>query len=345
MTISWKKFSINSSPNNFWESWDELNQLYNDAHPMLDSRFVKPLISYFPSSGSIIVLACYQASGPIAYFLIQEKNSLIANAYLPSQAQIALALLPKNIPLNNLDFSFSLNWWNIRLDFYGVDPKYHAPLTNIRQSEKQHRANNVIINLEQSFEQYWKDRPNNLRKNITRYINRIHKEKNNYLFKAITEPSDMRSAVARYGFIESKGWKGKIGTALHPSNAQGNYYKHIMSSFSKSQQAIVFELHIDKQLVASRLCILNKNQLIILKTTYDENYKKYAVGRILLYEVVKYLFTNKSVQYIDFYTNATKEQADWSTSSREMYNLSFYNGILGNILQLTSHLKIRSRKT
>ena len=66
------------------------------------------------------------------------------------------------------------------------------------------------------------------------------------------------------------------------------------------------------------------DEMVILKTTYDEEFSNYATGRILLYRTAQHVFENRISSRIDFYTNATRDQLEWATGSREMYNLSIY---------------------
>ncbi len=96
----------------------------------------------------------------------------------------------------------------------------------------------------------------------------------------------------------------------------------------------MYEIYIGEQLVASRLCLLCNELLITLKTTYDEAYRKQAVGRILLLDVLEALFTDPAVAVVDFYTNATSEQLEWCTEQRPMFNASVY---AESILGVTAH--------
>ncbi len=150
----------------------------------------------------------------------------------------------------------------------------------------------------------------------------------------------IRKATQRYGMLESSGWKGYEGTALHPSNLQGEFYQELMTSLAEKDEALVVEMYLQDNLVASRLCCMSEKTLIILKTTYDEAMKKYAFGRLLLHELISHCFTYKNLEYIDFYTNATDDQMDWCTDSRSMYNASYYpTNIAGQLLKSAVRIK------
>lgn len=288
----------------------------------MDSRFVSRLVEHFPAT--IDVLAARQGREPVFLMLVESGGRIVTSLYGPSQTQLALALMPRRatIPFTGVFNALPLSV--IRLDLYALDPLYHAALVAQKEAQLESGALNMVIDTRGGFDQYWSARPKNLRKNISRYSNRIGRTFGGYRFQVVNAPADMAAAVGRYAAVESSGWKGQAGTALEPGNTQEVFYREVMQSFAADAQAWVFELYLGEALAASRLCIANPEQLIILKTTYDEHYSDYAAGRILLYETVRYVFEQRISARVDFYTNATREQLEWATDSRSMYNLSMY---------------------
>ncbi|WP_172452622.1 GNAT family N-acetyltransferase [Chromatium okenii] len=124
--------------------------------------------------------------------------------------------------------------------------------------------------------------------------------------------------------LESQGWKGLQGTSIHANNIQGAFYAQLMKEFAVSGNASVYELYFNDTLVASRLCIFNSEMLIILKTTYAEEFSEYAPGRLLLYAVIEREFAQKRVKKIEFYTNANQDQISWSTEQRYIQHITLF---------------------
>ena len=312
-------------PGDLWRDWDRLNSAYNDAHPMLDARFVSRLLRHFPAAIDVVVAR--QGDEPVFLMLVENGGKIVTSLYRPSQIQLAVALMPRRavIPLSGIFSALPLSV--IRLDIYAVDPVYHAALVVQEKDQLEGGAMNMVIDTRGEFAQYWSSRPKNLRKNISRYRNRIGRTFGEYRFDVIQAPGDMADAVRRYAAVESSGWKGKAGTALEPGNVQEGFYRDIMQAYAANEEAWVFELYFGDSLAASRLCIANSEQLIILKTTYDERFSEYAAGRILLFETVRYVFEQGISAWVDFYTNATRDQLEWSTSSRTMHNLSMFRPV------------------
>jgi len=206
-----------------------------------------------------------------------------------------------------------------------LDPQDHtAVIALLEQHSRRQTQQNITIDCQQTFSNYLQQRPRKLRQNISRYQNRLKSETQSHRYVVYTEPEAVSAAVERYGLLESRGWKGNLGTSLGPSNKQGIFYQQFLTEQAIQGQALAIELYIDQQLAASRLCSFTPQLMIFLKTTYDENLKHLAPGRLLLAEVINYGMVNKLARNIDFYTNATEDQIEWSSSVRPMFIGSFY---------------------
>lgn len=334
--MKWKRYAIADYPDDLWHDWDVLNARYCRFHPLLQSHFVRPLTKHFPAE--IEVLAGYCNGECAALVLLERSRGIIQRPYLPGQSQIALLLAPPEFSLNQ-SYRECMPTTACRIDILSIDSLYQPELSKLNRSQTTIRGSDMVIKIDDDFTGYWTQRPKNLRKNILRYKNRIHKELGSSHFKIVSSPQDIDQAVSRYGLMESHGWKGVLGTAIHPENTQGKFYREIMHAFSESGNALVFELWSQNVLVASRLCIRNDSLLIILKTTFNEDYKKFAFGRILLFESLQYIFEKRLVDTVDLYTNATKDQLDWATESRPIYNTSLYWGMGGKIVYALSRAK------
>lgn len=309
----------------FWDAWDRLNTDCGNRHPLLQARLVKLLIEHFPAD--LEALSITENGSPAVLMLIKKPArdlELVRVGYLPAQSQIAL--VQTHSACSNLSQRLfqALPLSSQRFDLSFVDSHYQMELTQAKGVKRSTKALDMAIALNGDFKSYWNTRPRPLKKNIARYKNRARRELGDFRFEVIRAPEAIRNAVDRYGTLESEGWKGASGTALHPHNQQGQFYRALLHEYAATNEAIVFELYHQDRLVASRLTIHNSKMLVILKTTFDENYKRYAAGRILLYRVIEHLFAEKELEQIAFYTNATPEQLEWATASRPVYNISFY---------------------
>ncbi len=306
----------------YTEQWDKLNQQLYQAHPLLDSRFVAGLLKHFGNPK--ILLATYPASAEqnSNLLLLQPSKLGILSSFLPSQAQIAPLLCGYPQVLQQL-FA-SLPGLPVELDLLCQDPLYTFDPQTLSHSEATSHATTMNIDLGETFEGYWQQRSRNLQKNMRRYFKRLSDDGIGYQLKISSTNGDLKDALRRYGDLEIKSWKGKAGTSIHSENEQGRFYDDALKAFSSTSQAEIIELYLNDQLAASRINVLNKNMLIILKTTYDEAFSSYAPGRLLLYLLIELEFSLKRVKHIEFYTNATTDQLSWSTGQRNIEHLTLY---------------------
>jgi hypothetical protein len=304
-------------------NWQQLVEQQHQGNLMLSGSFVQHLMQVFQPR--YYLASCYQADELKVMLLLQPAKYGIWRLVQPSQAQSALIVGAQHFQPDFALLLASLPGLAWRFDFFCLDPLDHAAVIALLQDHSIEKSlDNIQVSCLSSFEDYWQQRSKNLRKNIHRYENRLRNEEKTFEFSFHSSLEEVTVAVDRYGILESQGWKGKNGTSVHPSNLQGVFYQRFLAQLCNNNQSLVIELFIDGQLAASRLCCFNKNMFIILKTAYDENLKAYAPGRLLLMEVIRYVFENKLAHCIDFYTNATEEQIEWSSILRAMFAGSFY---------------------
>ncbi len=324
----------------FLGDWETLSNSYHANNRLLSTEFLATLLHYFGHNPLYQVRAIWQGKVQ-CLMLLRQRDKLIWELYKPSQAQVGLMLINPAFKPDVKELLRSLPGMAARIDFLSLDQAEHlAFLSTLKDHQRTFYATNMQIKLEGSFKDYWQQRSKNLRKNMSRYENRLQRENTTLNFHQIINPQDILSAVDRYGMLESKGWKGKLGTALHPSNQQGQFYRDFLYRLAQQNTAVVYEYFIKDRLVASRLCCIKGDMLIILKTTFDEEFKNFSLGRLLLKQILNTLFENNTVKVIDFYTNASPEQLEWATDTREIYNSSVYaENIFGKVFKLLIQLK------
>ncbi len=299
----------------FWGDWDGLNTRLWRGHPLLDSRFVRPLLEYF-GTGSEWLLTCRREGRLSAAAVLNRQAPGIWQSFLPPQAQLSPVLVP--------DLSMALEMvehlpgFGVSIDFLCQDPLY-SPVGRSKDAGKvvlTPYGDTMAVSLRLGFDDYWEARSRKLRNNIGRYVRRAEQAGLDMHADRISAPVDLARAVSRYGDLESRGWKGLEGTAIHRGNMQGRFYAEVMDGFGSTGNAEVFELRIGGQLAASRLLIRNAAFRVALKTTYDESLREYAPGRILLYRMLRSMAEETEPHRVEFYTKATKDQLAWATEQR-----------------------------
>ena len=326
MTHHWTVTRLTQGLGEQARAWDAQNRRLFNANPMIHSRFVDGLLKHF-GNGSEHQCILERGDEQAAMRLIRPRGLGVWTTFLPSQAQIGPALIPKPEPLQQL--IHSLPGFVIRLDLLCNDPLFGDLSTdNTPTFDSMDHARTINISLVGSFESYWAARPKKLTQNIARYERRLTAAKVTRKLLCITDPTEVSSAVARYAALETRGWKGPLGTAVALNTTQGSFYDSLMCQFAASDNAAVYELWFDDRLVASRLSISSDDMIVMLKTTYDETFDKYATGRLLLRDVIDSLFKSHPGKVIEFYTDASADQLAWATGQRWIRHVRAYRNSL-----------------
>lgn len=305
-------------------AWDALNARLMRGHAMLDSAFVDALLQLFAEHG--VYLAVAMRSGePAAMLLLHGKSRGLGvwSSFLPSQTQVGPCLVPPDMSLAGL-FSV-LPGYASEIDLLCNDPRFgdfrELPGKPVKSLP---HALTMNVALRDSFDDYWAQRPRKLIQNMRRYLRRLQSEGGTERLEVISAPEAMSDAVARYAALESSGWKGREGTAVSSDNPQGLFYAQVMRDFASRGEALVYELWLDDQLLASRLLLLQPGMAVMLKTAFDERFERFAPGRVLLLRTLEDLFRRAPGRVVEFYTNADADLLAWSTSQRWIQHVSVY---------------------
>ncbi len=180
------------------------------------------------------------------------------------------------------------------------------------------------VELEGSFEQYWAARGKNLRQNMRKQRNKLAAEGITTTMRVWTQPEHMAPALARYGALESAGWKAAEGTAIGTDNDQGRFYRALFENAARHGEAVVYEYLFDERSVAINLCLLRNGVLVVLKTTYDESIKLFSPAFLLREEELQAMFSEGSIRRIEYYGRLMDWHAKLTDRKRTLYHLTAY---------------------
>lgn len=308
------------------DEWDRLNREGPDS-PLLSTRFVQPLLAAF-ASGREILARCMIDGECCAMLLLAPGGRTVWQTFQPSQAPLGLcvhrrgtdwagclAALVKRLP--GVTTLLGVTQQDPDLDARPADSGTVRTLDYIRTAR---------IRIEGSFDQYWEKRGKNLRQNLKKQRNRLAREGIATRLQISTAADDVAQAVADFGELESTGWKGESGTAVHADDAQGRFYRSMLENFCRGGAGRIYRYWYDGQLVAMDLCIEGSDSIIVLKTTYDEQAAGGTTSPALLMrqEETALLFADGRLRRIEFYGKVLEWHTRWSDEVRTMYHLNVY---------------------
>jgi hypothetical protein len=315
----------------WWADWDRLNDAHLQSHPLLNSRWARNLVASFGPPDLRFARLSRANGEPLAAVILQPAGFGRWRAFCPAQAAVALLVFDRSVA----DGMPLLQRLLRRMPGIGLVldvPYQDEPYSWIgaREHNCLHRVSlgtTIRISSPEGLDKYWADRPKELRDNVRRRQRKASEEGFQFRLAAVTDPELIGAAVDRYGELESSGWKGKEGTALHPDNVQGRFYRAVMQAYAVTGDASMYELWSGERLAASRIVIRGPTMYVILKTTFDENLRNFAPGHVQLYEMFRTMLADRE-RVVELYTKATRDWLLWATDTRSIDDISIYRGAL-----------------
>jgi hypothetical protein len=319
----WSFYPVLERFPDFGAAWDELNERLYHGHPLLDSCFVGSCVRHFATAMDVLAVHG-PPQRPNGMVLLRRARPGVSRTFLPSQAQIAPVLLDSSATAGSL--LHGLPGYNLWLDFLCQDSEYSC-FSSERLKHVHDRLAHAIttrVRLHGEFDAYWTRRSRNLRKNVRRYQQWLVEDGYSLRLELVTDPRKLAEALHRYGDLESRGWKGIAGSAIHWRNTQGRFYHDVLQCFARKGQAAIYELYCNDVLAAALVTIASNRMLVLLKTTYDMSLAKYSPGWLMIYELLKKEFQERRFEAVEFYTYATPLLLGWATDVRAIEHVTVY---------------------
>ena len=305
--------------------WRQLND-ETAASPLLDPDFILPLLAEF-GRGDEWLASCEQNGRTLAMAILTRRRRGAWESFQPSQQPVGMWLnLPEAaVPALAHSLLRSLPGYPLVLGLTQCDPfltPRPAPGDSISTVPY---IDTSKVTVSGSFDDYWGARGKNLRANLKKQRAKLLKEGIATRLDVRRAPQDMAQAVADYGQLESAGWKAQGGTAIHPDNAQGRFYRGMLEAFARRGAASVQRYWFGERLVAVNLCIEGGGANIVLKTTYDETISsQYSPALLMREETTRLLFTEGRYGREEFYGKVMEWHTRWTDEVRSMYHINTY---------------------
>jgi hypothetical protein len=305
--------------------WDAVNLKQNN-HILLDSGFVALLLSHFGTRD--VMLAINEDAANPAMALIERRAAGIWETFQPSWAPLGLILFGDGERgADNLrSLMRSLPGYAVELGVLQQDPNCwgFSEVDNCNWIEKSDYMQTARIPLEGTFQDYWASREDRLRKNNDRLRRRMAEKGLNVEFTITRDPASVEEGICEFGRLESKGWKAKGGTAMTADDAQACFYRAVLEYFCKRNEGMIYQLRVNREPVATDLCLIRGEMFIVLRTTYDEDWKVYAPGVLLREDIVRSLYAEGRVRNYEFYGPLMEYQLRWTRDTRTLYHLTCF---------------------
>jgi CelD/BcsL family acetyltransferase involved in cellulose biosynthesis len=109
-------------------------------------------------------------------------------------------------------------------------------------------------------------------------------------FDVVEPPQDLESELDAGLAVEASGWKGRSGTAILSSPKTERFYRDLASAFHARGELRLSRIVLDGETAAFDLSLLYGGRLYLLKTGYDERFRKLAPGLVLRLSIIECCF-------------------------------------------------------
>ena len=348
MALTWRNLAANSlqSSAELRQQWDALNDAQGQL-PFLASHAIVSALAFL-GTGKERLLIGSQVKGENAEYgttgaaLDPADGTVVAMLVLaplswqrwqifqPSQLPLGAWVCMPQLPVLALARSVMRGPVNgplggcLTLSFSPLDPLLTRRPPDAPDSETRDYIDTAWVETQADFEHYWQARGKNLRHNLRKQRQRLNTEGITLRLQTLRQPEDMAAAVARYGALESQGWKSQQGTAIHDQNAQGHFYRALLEDASQHSEAVVFQLLFDERVVAMNMGLQRGGTLVVLKTTYDESFSHYSPAFLLQETVLREFHGTQAIQRLEFFGRVMDWHTKWTQQQRTLYHLTLY---------------------
>ena len=306
--------------------WDGVNRNARNL-PILDAAFFARLMAHFaPKHGAIIAVLREGAEVRCAG-IFEPGRGRTWQTYQPAQA-------PLGAWVNATGFAIApaLSRWfgtpggrlSLGAGISQIDPELLPRPPASGGLATLDYIETAFMNVSGSFDVYWAGRGKNLRQNVRKQLSRFERDGVSAGLLEIADAGAAGAAVDEYGRMESGGWKGAEGSALHPDNEQGKFYRSLFEDYATRGEAVVYQYRYGDRAVASDLCLARNGVLIVLKTTYDEAQRNTSPAMLMHHDLLKPIFNERRYRRIEFYGRIMEWHGRLTEDKKILYHLNYF---------------------
>jgi hypothetical protein len=166
-----------------------------------------------------------------------------------------------------------------------------------------------------TYEAYISGLSKNFRRSLKRarqYLDQLPEVR----FAFTQDGPDIEARFNAFLDVEASGWKGISGTGsaikLHPDLVC--FYREIIHAFSASGKVLINTLYADGNCMAAQFCLLLDETAYMLKVGYNEEFSRYAPGKLLVGKFIELCMGDSAIQRINYITDA-EWHADWAPNT------------------------------
>ena len=146
-------------------------------------------------------------------------------------------------------------------------------------------------------------------KELRRYVRRLG-DIGALLFTTATEPETVAAAVEDFFKLETRGWKGKAGTAAALHDDIRNFIASAVSGLAAEGKVAINRIFIDGSAIAVTIMLRSADTAWFWKIVYDEKFAQHSPGVVLAFAVTEDLVEDTTLVRADSCATADHPMID-----------------------------------
>jgi hypothetical protein len=163
------------------------------------------------------------------------------------------------------------------------------------------------------FADYMAARPGRVRSTVARKARKLERE-HGYRIRLCTG-DDLRQTLAEYHAVYNASWKAK--------ELFSNFIEGLATRLANQGWLRLAILYIEEKPAAAQFWFVAHGRASIFKLAYDETWRRYSPGSILISYLMEHVIDMDKVHEIDFLTGNDTYKMDWMSERRVRWGLYF----------------------
>jgi hypothetical protein len=334
------------------EAWDKLANKQKEYFPFLCFDWFKLWLEHFLKDDELFILLLYKNDEVemIAPFLIKrekcrginiKKFELMGNVYSPLR-YFVFCEHHNNQKENDVSLIMDFliihyrKWDIVDLSTLPEENGYYDVIRNAINAKgmaysEYHCFGDWYINgIKYTGDEYFDKLPERIRKDVLYCHRRLH-TMGEIEFKVISDRIGLDQYIDFYYDVYSRSWQKREGVGP-------NFHRDLAKIAVRNGWLRMGFLLYNDLPIATQFWLSCNGTAYILKTVYDQNYKKYSPGKILTTEMFKYIIDVDKVKMIDYVQGDEPYKKDWTPQRRERKGIIVYNNnVKGRYLGLLNN--------
>jgi CelD/BcsL family acetyltransferase involved in cellulose biosynthesis len=146
-------------------------------------------------------------------------------------------------------------------------------------------------------------------KELRRYVRRLG-DIGALLFTTATEPETVAAAIADFFKLETRGWKGRAGTAAASHEDISNFITAAVNGLAAEGKVAINRIFIDGSAIAVTIMLRSADTAWFWKIVYDEKFAQHSPGVVLTFAVTEDLVEDSALIRTDSCATANHPMID-----------------------------------